>query len=199
MDWLQFATSFVGAGAGTAIVSSVIDWIKASRVQNKEHRIRFLREQVANLYGPVYHWVRQNEVLFGIEGQMAEAYKVEYIEKEYSDEPLTQKNLRNATEKTISIRNSYVETVERNNDRVATVIEQGFPYVDPEDVIRLAEFFADYWRRKLEWDDAGKLQTPVEIYSHLGEVSFMKPSFMKFARERFEAKAREIRSLSGAK
>ena len=191
----QFLTALVGAGIGAALV----DWMKRRDIWRKDHQIEVFREQMSKLYGPLYYYTSQNEILFGLDRRIHEAYDAEYIKKEYSDDPLTRTRLGTAAEKTLDLANAYIEQVESNNDRIASLLSNAFGYVDPEDVETLAAFAENYIRNQNEWRKGQKLATPPEIYEHLGNISFMKPGFIAFAKERFEAKANEIRALSGVK
>ena len=76
------------------------------------------------------------------------------------------------------------------------ILKSNYSYIDPEDVDIFQQFVVDYNRLKTERDESGRLKTPLEIYQHVGEISFMRPEFIKRVSAKFISKKDEIDSLN---
>ena len=66
-------------------------------------------------------------------------------------------------------------------------------YIGPDDVNDSKQLI-DYTRLKTERDESGKLTTPMQ-YEYIGEISFMRPEFIKMAKDKFGKKKMELESL----
>jgi len=51
LNVISLIISFFGGG----ILGALINWIRAERSDNKERRIKFLDNQIRELYGPLYY------------------------------------------------------------------------------------------------------------------------------------------------
>ena len=56
------------------------------------------------------------------------------------------------------------------------------------DITTFQQFMIDYTRIKTEVDEEGTLQTPFEIYEHIGEISFMGVEFRDKVKKKFITK-----------
>src|SRR3989339_238660 len=89
MEILTFLASLFGGG----IIGAVINAAGTERARQKERKINFLDKQIRELYGPLYYFVSQAEKLFELNNKFHDAYKEEYINKQYSLDEHTQKIL----------------------------------------------------------------------------------------------------------
>ena len=69
----------------------------------------------------------QNERLLNINNRIYQAYKEEYINKEYSQEVLTQNRLCASAGVTINIANKYIEEIEENNKKIIELVGSHTP------------------------------------------------------------------------
>ena len=191
MTILTLVVSFLGGG----VVSAVIGWIRANRVDKRERRIKFLDDQIRKLYGPLYYFTSQNEKLFALNKRFHKAYDKEYIQKKYSREESTQRMLRVETQETIDIANEYMREVEKNNERIKQILDDNYSYIDPEDIDIFLDFFEDYIRLKKERDKEKRIRTPFMIYQHIGDISFMKPELIEKAKLKFSQKKENLDKL----
>ena len=188
---VRLVISFLGGG----LVSGILNWVRVSRGEKKDRRIKELNDQIRNLYGPLYFFTSQNDKCFQLNDSIHRAYRKEYVDEKFSKDEQTQENLRKATTATIDIANAYVLLATENNDRIVDILKNNYAYIDPEDVEVFQQFVIDYNRLKTERDEAGVLKTPLEIYWHVGEISFMRPDFIQRVSAKFISKKDEIDSL----
>ncbi len=189
---IRLVFSFLGGG----LVSGILNWIRGARSEKKDRRIKELNDQIRNLYGPLYFFTSQNDKCFKLNDSIHKAYRAEYVEEKYSQDEHTQQNLRKKTTLTLDIANAYVDLATQNNEKIIEILKSNYSYIDPEDVDIFQQFVVDYNRLKTERDESGTLKTPLEIYHHVGEISFMRPDFLKRVSEKFISKKDEIGSLN---
>jgi hypothetical protein len=191
-EFIRLVFSFLGGG----LIAGLLNWFRAYLSEKKERKISAIQSQIQNLYGPLQFFASQNESYFELNEKLHEAYQVEYVGKEYSQNEKTQKNLDQETEKTLDIATTYIRMVTKNNERILEVLGNNYAFIDPDDVDVFREFMVDYTRLKTEVDDSGRLDTPFRIYKHIGSISFMRPEFINRVREKFNAKKKELKSLT---
>ena len=138
----------------------------------------------------------QSEKLFELNARFHDAYTVEFIDKRYSDNPLTQERLKSWRNDTIGLANDYVKLVEANNEKISNLLDNKFSYIDPDDVEMFLLFFEHRARFMTEHDSDGKLKTPDLIYEHLGNISYLRPEFIERVKLKFSHKKVELDKLS---
>ena len=127
MEILTFLASLFGGG----IIGAVINAAGTERARQKERKINFLDKQIRELYGPLYYFVSQAEKLFELNNKFHDAYKEEYINKQYSLDEHTQKILNDESDNTLNIANKYVSYVEDNNNKIKEIIDSNYSLIDP--------------------------------------------------------------------
>lgn len=75
------------------------------------------------------------------------------------------------------------------------MLRNNYSYIDIDDVEIFRQLVVGYTRLKIELDESGRLNTPLKIYEHLGNISFMRPEFIKRVKEKFDSKKRELELL----
>lgn len=191
-EGIRLVISFLGGG----VVAALFDLLRVSRSERKQRRIQRIQAQILNLYGPLQFFSSQNESYFELNKKFHEAYGAEFTGKQWSPDPTTQKNLDPETAKTLELANTYVRMVTANNDNILAVLRDNYAYIDPDDVEIFRQFTVDYIRMKTERDRSGHLTTPLRIYDHVGEISFMRPEFIETVKRKFYAKKEELESLT---
>ena len=189
---IRLIFSFLGGG----LVLGILNWIRVALSEKKDLRIKELNEQIRNLYGPLYFFASQNDKCFRLNDSILKAYRIEYVEEKYSQDEHTQENLRKEATLTLDIANAYVSLVTQNNEKLIEILKNNYSYIDPEDTDVFQQFVVDHNRLKTERDESGRLKTSLEIYHHVGEISFMRPEFIRTVSAKFTAKKNEIDSLS---
>ncbi len=164
-------------------------------IDRRGRRIEHLRHQLQDLYGPLQFLASSNARLFELNQRFQDAYKAEYIDKEWSDSPGTQESVRENAELTLKIANEYVELAVKNNESVVRVLERGFALLEPDDTEVCSRFLSDFARVQVESDEEGTLRTPFEIYNHLGWFSFMPKEFIESVEATFKRKQSELQKL----
>ncbi|MBZ0299851.1 MAG: hypothetical protein K8J31_08930 [Anaerolineae bacterium] len=191
MDTLALFISFFGGGVTSAIIVQIF----ALRSARKDRKLRLLEEQVRELYAPLMYLVMQSERLFELNRRFHDAYKVEFIDKKFSDNELTQERLISWANTTIDVANDYVKMVEVNNEKISALLDSKFSYIDPDDVELFLLFFEHRIRLTTERNDGGVLRTPIQIYDHVGEISYLRPEFIERVKSKFLSKKRELEKL----
>ena len=184
--------SFLGGG----LVAGVVEWVRSTKSEARTRRAIMLSDQLKHLYGPLYFFTSQNAALFELSRSFHAAYSAVYVDQKFSDNPYTQASLDKDTSQTLSLANQYIETVKNNNERISELLISAYSYIDPEDAEFFRQFFIDYVRLRTEFDRDGNLLTPRMIYNRIGDISFMRPSFMERIQKQFEAKKRELANYS---
>ena len=195
MDIFTFLTIFLGGGVSAAI----INWLRAERSEKREREINFLDKQIRELYGPLYYFISQAEKLFELNKKFHDAYKKEYIDTEYSRDEDTRKILDEETSQTLGIANKYISYVQSNNNKIKEVLDKSYSFIDPEDIEIFLMFFEHHVRLNTELDEDGKLNTPLRIYKHIGDISFLRLEVIKRIKEKFFSKKEELRELIATK
>ena len=188
---IRLIFSFLGGG----FVAGLLDWWRAARSERKTRRIEFITLQLQELYGPLQFFASCNAKLFELSDRFQKAYTQEYVEKQYSRQQATRNWLKQATSQTLDIANQYIEQVKENNEHILAILESRYSLIEPADIEVCAQFIVDYTRLKTETDESGRLKTPFEIYQHLGDISFMRPEFIKAVDKRFNEKKAELDKL----
>lgn len=186
---LGLIVSFVGGGT----VSAIINWVRSSIAETKERSTKYIEQQLEKLYGPLYYLTLQSSKLFEIVKKLDDAYKVEYIDQKYSDDPLTRQRLREETELVIELKNQYIEQVVINNRKIIDLLDNNFALIDADDVeIFINEFYEHFIRYQTE--EIG--ETPYMVFEHLGAISFLRPGFIKRIKEKFESKKSQFEGIT---
>lgn len=183
--------SFLGGG----LVAGLLDWFRSYRSEKRIRQVSALQNQIQNLYGPLHFFASQNESYFELNDKFLKAYKSEYEGQNWSKDEHTQANLRKETTQVLDIANAYIALVVRNNESILDVLRNNYAYIDPDDVDMVRQLIVDYTRLNTERDESGRLKTPIEIYNYVGEISFMRPEFIKRVKEKFDSKKKKLDEL----
>lgn len=184
----RLIVSFLGGG----LISALINLLWQNRSAKIARRVDRLKSQINTLYGPLFYLTSQNESFFQLHGKIHEAYKAEFEDQDWSDDENTQREVKKDSMITLDLANTYVRLVKENNDKIQALLSEQYPYIDQEDIDVFRQHIVDYVRMKTEVDDQGVLKTPLDIYSHLGDISFMRQSFIEAVKERFKSKKNEL-------
>jgi len=189
---INLVFSFLGGG----LVVGILDWVRSVRSETRARRAALISDQLRYLYGPLYFLTSQNAALFELTDAFQSAYSAEYIEQKYS--PEAHERVSERASRTLSLSNKYIDVVKANNDRISELLSSAFAHIDPEDVTVFRRFLVDYLRLKTEIDPQGKMLTPIEIYEHVGDISFMRPEFIERIEQRFQEKKAELAGYARA-
>lgn len=188
-------TLIIGIIGGGGLVG-LFGIYREHRSEKNTRKITAIHAQVQNLYGPLQFFTSQNESFFELNKKFNEAYDQEYIDKEWSQSEVTQKNLKEEISQTLNIANSYIDMVTTNNDEILKILKNNYAYIDPDDIEVFRQLLVDYTRLKTEWDNTGRLITPLPIYEYIGDVSFMRPEFIERVKLKFNIKKKELDTLT---
>ena len=188
--------SFLGGGVASAIITILFTQLFSLKAASKERKLKLLEEQIRELYAPLFYLVAQSEKLLNLSTRIDDAYKVEFSDKQYSKQPLTRERVKEWTTGTIELANQYVRQVEGNNQKISTLLDSKFSYIDPDDIELFLLFFENYVRFVTERTEEGKIKTPDQIYSHLGGISYLRPEFLERVKLKFLSKKEEFEKLS---
>jgi hypothetical protein len=192
MDTITFLASFLGGG----VMSVVITQLFSVRGARTERKAKLLEDQLRELYAPLFYLVAQSEKLFELNKRFHDAFKVEFIDKQYSDQPLTRERVNTWTNDTLQMANQYVNQVESNNQKINDLLNDKFSYIDSDDIETFLLFFEHHIRLATERDETGKIKTPNQIYSHIGDISYLRPEFIERVKSKFFGKKKELSKLT---
>jgi len=188
---VSLIVSFLGGG----VISALLNWIRMAKTEKKERKMEFLSKQLQNLYGPLYYLILQNEKLFSLSDRLGKAYDKEYIDKKWSLDQTTQKAIKEESSKTIELKNEYVEIVTKNNIKIRGLLDRHYDLIDQDDIEATMIFFEHHIRLATEVDEKGVLKTPLNIYKHVGNISFFRPEVIEIIKEKFSAKKENLDKL----
>jgi len=183
--------SFLGGG----VVAAILNWIRTNRAEKREGKIGFLDSQIRKLYGPLYYFVSQSEKLFELNKRIMNAYNKEFIGKKFSEDPGTQETVGKRIKETIGIANSYIDEVEKNNEKIKEILDNNYSYIDREDIDVFIKFYEHHIRLQKERDEEKRVKTPFPIYQEVGDISFLRPEFINRVKEKFLKKKAELDKL----
>lgn len=184
---LELIVSFVSGG----LVVAVIEWYRGYQLSRLERRLQLTRDSLSKLYGPIYFYTVQNQECFRICRELHKALHSDKIN--ITDENgkyqllLTKEELDCA----INLTNEYVEIVKKNNDQIFEIAQNNWVFIEFDDIDLFRKMIVDYTRLKIEYEESGKLKTPLMIYTEIGDVCFMQPEYV----ERIEQRVREKQSF----
>jgi hypothetical protein len=192
---IQLVLGFLSGGLVGGVVVALLDWWRISRSERHARQVEFIRLQLQNLYGPLQFFTSCNAKLFEMNDGFQKAYTQEYVEKQWSQEYNTQENVNRAASQALDIANEYIEQVKKNNVHILAILESQYSLIETTDIEVFTQFVVDYTRMNTEVDETGRLETPFEIYQHLGSISFMRPDFINAVDKRFKEKKSELEKL----
>jgi hypothetical protein len=188
---MSLIVSFLGGG----IVSAAINWVRSERADKKERKIKFLDDQLRNLYGPLYYFVSQSEKCFELNDRFHKAYNEEFIQEKWSKDALTQERLCVRAGQTLELANQYIAEVKSNNHKIKEILDNNYSFIDPDDVDVFMFFNEHYLRFNKEIEESGKLMTPDGIYEKIGDISFLRPEFIERVKLKFKNKKSSLDEL----
>lgn len=188
---LQLIISFLGGG----ILVALINWARTSRSERTTRKHDFLKEQITKVYGPLYFFVGITEALFALNDKFHKAYNEHFVDQKWSTDPYTRENLKKEIDATLQISNHYVKIVRDNNSKIMDVLRENYAYIDPEDTEVFKQFIVDHLRMEREFKAEQPLETPLEIYLKVGEISYSRKEFMELVKKRFVEKNDAIKSI----
>jgi hypothetical protein len=186
----NLVASVLGGGLVVGVLSTIAGHF-ASKRQRESDR---LREQLHELYGPLWFFTCQNQALLDLVRRVNEKYS-EHFERKWSSDKSTQDALTEETTATIELANAYVARVVANNVQVTKLLERAWHLVDPEDVTELVAFQVDMARFAEEVEKGTRAKMPWAIYTGLGSISYMRPSLMSLVEQGVARKNLRLRQL----
>lgn len=185
---IRLIASFLGGG----LVAGILNWIREARSEKRQQHLQRIRKQLEELYGPLHFFASQNDGLFALVRKIHDAYDEEYSSRQWSQSEPTQSNLREDTQTTIELANSYVATAMGNSAAMEEILKANYAQIDAEDEELFSRFILDQARLRQEIADKSPIRAPFLIYRHVGGISFMQPEFSKRIRVRFHEKKRQL-------
>ncbi len=192
MDIDSLVLGLFGGGTLIALIAQQL----AIRNAKKERKLQQLETQIRELYGPLFYLVSQSERLFSLIGRFDDAYKAEFIDKQYVDNPTTRERINQESTDTLKLKNQYATQVEANNEKISQLLNDKFSYIDPDDIELFLLFFEHYSRMTTERNEGGILKTPFLVYRHIGDISYLRPEFIERVDKQFLRKKNELDRLS---
>ncbi len=188
---LQLIISFMGGG----ILVALINWTRTARSERTTRKHDFIKEQIANVYGPLYFFVGITEALFGLNQKFHQAYNEHFIDQKWSTDTHTRVSLRKEIDATLQIANDYVGIVRDNNAKIVDILRENYAFIDPEDTDTFQQFVIDHMRMEREFKAGQPLETPHEIYFKVGEISFCRKQFIELVKAKFVEKNKTLKSV----
>lgn len=182
-------------GAGF-VGSAILNWwvIKENKRLNDENRtFSIIQSQFISLYAPLYRLVLQNEDTINLYDRYHQEYKKRFINTKWSDDPETQKQIKEEAQNLLDVASGLINNyVVNNNERIIDIIKNNAGHIDPEDIEVFNKFEEHYKRLKIEFDSFGKLIIPLKIYDNIGSVSYFLPEFAQRVKEKYDQKLRKM-------
>lgn len=186
---VNLIVSFLGGG----IVSAVINWIRSERADKKERKIKFLDDQLRNLYGPIYYFVSQSEKCFELHKSVLKSMDI-FFQQNWSNDDRTTEYNNSSAGKSLYIVNLYIKELNFNNQKIKEILDDNYSYIDPDDIEEFILFNEHYLRKSIEIDN-GNLIVPKEIYQQIGKISLFSTEFVEKIKLKFKSKKKELYRL----
>jgi urease gamma subunit len=180
------ASAIIGGG----IAGGILNWFLQRRDRQEERRIQTIRDQLQNLYAPVYFFTSQNEECFRLCNDLSTALDSDKLHTVNKDGHRRSHLTKEEVEDTINLSNDYVAIVKRDNEQIADLLRHNWAYVEQQDVEVFRQMMVDHIRLKTEFPDGKKMKIPFLVYREIGNVSFMRREFAERVRQRVEEKQR---------
>jgi hypothetical protein len=183
--------SFLGGG----IVVALLDWLRTNRLEKRAQKISALRIQLQDLYGPLYFFTSQNELLLKLNEKILEGYQEEYDSRGWSHDEATHETLKKEMEQTIDVANDYVGQVVKNNECILEILRNSYAHIDPDDVELFTQHVLNMNRLKFETGYQGGRSLPFSMLQRMGSISIIRSEFIERVRQKFTSKKREVDRL----
>lgn len=190
-DSLRLIIGFFGGG----ILVALIDWARTERSEKTSRKHAFFKEQITRVYGPLYFFAGLTEELFVLNDRFHNAYKEHFVNQKWSDDVRTQEVLHKEADATLQLANYYVGMVRDNNAKIVDILRENYAFIDPEDTDVFKRFTIDHLRMEKEIHTGVPMETPLEIYQKVGEISYSRKEFLDLVKKRFSEKNKAIRRI----
>ena len=191
MAGIELVFGFFGGG----VLIGVLEWIRTKKSEIDARKFESLKDQLTHLYGPLYFLTSQNDDLFKLYKKYHKVYEIEYGSKEWSQDDHTQTELDKELDAFFKISNDFMEVVKENNYKIIELLANKYTYIDIDDIDDFRDFSVDYIRMKIEINRIDKLKVPYRIYKRIGEISYMRPKFIKRVNKKFHLKYDEMEEM----
>ena len=151
---IRLIFSFIGGG----VVVGIFEWIRQISADKKARKYGNLNKQLINLYGPLYFFTSQNEVMFRLNGEFGEAHRIEYENTNWSSDKNTRESITEESRITIELGNAYIAVIIENNDKILELLRENYHFIHADDIKIFQEFITDYTRSKKEINEQLFLQ-----------------------------------------
>ena len=173
-----------------------MNWIREHRRDQITRRADFLKEQLRNLYGPLFHYLSYNREIFAFAGKISDVYKEVFCQREYPIDREAAEALEAQAINTINLGNEYVKLAMENNVKIEDVLVANFNYIDIDDLEMARLFRGDRMRARIELEKKEERpQIPFRVIYLLGTVIFYRDDFTKQIELKFHSKVQELRRL----
>ncbi len=173
--------SFFGGG----IIGAAIQWVRTARSEKEKRHSEYIHEQLNKAYGPLYFLTLLNQELLNLCNKILGAHKEHFEGNKWSDDPDTQKTLKDESLSTIQLSNEYARQVVINNEKIVKFLQHNFAYIDVDDIQVIQEFIVDTIRMNKEVREERLKEIPFEIYKSLGNISYSRPEFLNRIKDKF--------------
>lgn len=176
--------TFLGGG----IIGAGIQWARVARSEREKRHSEYIKEQLQQLYGPLYFLTSINTNLFKLNNNILAAHKNHFDGNKWSNDPETRKALHRESETTIDLANEYIREVAKNNRNIMELLRDNYSFIDVDDIKIFQEFIIDVLRMNKEVEEERLKEMPFEIYKSLGDISYSRPEFLEQIKVKFLAK-----------
>lgn len=189
---LEIVLSFLSGG----LVVKLLDWIQFSEGVRAQQRIEFLKQQVSDLYGPLYLLARQNLQLFELSTNIDAAYTAEYCDKNWSDDESTRKSISEEAKTTIEVKNRYTSLLIANTKAMCDVIRNCLWMSEADDRPHFETIIQDVTRIETELDGELRGALPFRIETALENIAFARDDVLKYLVAKYKAKREALDKAS---
>lgn len=174
--------AFSGA-VGGSLIAAVATSLRARRDRQLDH----LRQQLQQLYGPLYHYMNTNARVQMHDAELSNVYANSYSGEKATMffERLGQEGFSKELREASDVMNDFAGLWRQNNLKAAQVIENNLHLTEPDDQEAFGQFVLHVVRYAIEIDSDGKVRIPDGMILDAPKLSLFDREWARYVEGKF--------------
>jgi hypothetical protein len=173
----------LGGSAAAAIFNAW--WSNTERIKGR--RADYLAQQLQDLYGPIHFRCGQSTAV------TAHIAAIERgNQREYPEPLLVDSEMAKEADQVRKVIDRYSEFLLTSNRRIAKILFEHYPLIDPEDVEVVQSFALSTIRYQIECSKDEDFSLPERMHPHTGDIQLFTTAFADRITKQFTMKSAQL-------